>query len=111
MKITVNGGPPAPHIASLAEFKRFLALPGATLQITHHWRGDGAWLPQERREAFFGLRTVKKLQTNGLQLSDGSWLYFGSASDWTWRGDECEVACFSDPHRTMRYKLSGGVGE
>jgi hypothetical protein len=77
-RIRVNGQPPAPYVASLAEF--------------------------------FGPRTVAKLQSKSVQFSDGSWIDFGAAADWQWRGDEAEVACFGDPQRTIRYKLSGGVG-
>jgi hypothetical protein len=109
-RIRVNGQPPAPYVASLAEFKRWLAAPGATLQITHHWRGWGDWMTEARRTAFFGPRTVAKLQSKSVQFSDGSWIDFGAAADWQWRGDEAEVACFGDPQRTIRYKLSGGVG-
>lgn len=94
-------------IGSLADFKRWLATPGATVQVIHHWRGDGSWLEEARRRAFFSPRTVKTLQTNGVYFSDNSFLGFGKAKDWSFK-DDCATVQFGGPHATIVYKLTGG---
>lgn len=78
---------------TLAELKRHLATPNATMQMTaYEILKDGQWesRPVRNSEA----RTVAKLQTNAVSLhtdnsrSGVSWLYFEKASEWQFDGDK-----------------------
>lgn len=72
------------NVTSLAAFKRFLSMPGATIQMERHdWAdaGVGADAPAggfkpERVRLMYEPRTVAKLQTNAVKFTNGSWLYF-----------------------------------
>lgn len=72
------------NVKSLADFRRFLALPGASIQVVRHdWieAKKPGWTP-DRVAAVLAPRTVKKLQTNAVKFSNDSWLYW----DTTWGG-------------------------
>jgi hypothetical protein len=63
-------------LTSLAGFRRFLATPGATVQVTRH---DWATKDGFNGATLFEPRKVKKLQTNAVCFEDGkrgSWLYW-----------------------------------
>src|SRR5271165_668624 len=85
MEITVNGERPKPYVATMADFKRFLAKSGATVRGLYHWRQDA--MTPAARETFFAPRTVKVLQTNGVFWNTGAWLPFGKASEWSFGCD------------------------
>lgn len=76
-------------LKTLADFKRFLALPGATTQLIRH-----DWFPErERKPAIWEPRTVDKLQTNAVafKMTDSerpSWLYFDGASRFRFDGSD-----------------------
>lgn len=65
-----------PRVTSLAEFKRFLAMPGATVQIT---RND--WVRGAPKPGYMDPKKVQRLQGNGVQWDTGSWLYFRPAKE------------------------------
>lgn len=78
---------------TLAELKRHLATPEATLQMTaYELLRDGEWVsvPVKNPE----VRKVAKLQANAVSLyTDGSrsgvsWLYFEKASEWSFDGNK-----------------------
>lgn len=63
-------------INSLAAWRRFLALSGATVQLIKH---DGHTDRPDifaSRNGFWEPRTVAKLQTNAVKFSNDSWLYW-----------------------------------
>jgi hypothetical protein len=94
------------NVKTLADFKRFLALPGATVQITRH----DYVLRDKAKPGFLDPRTVAKLQTNAVQFSGGSWLYFKSAREYRFNGDTMTVDLGDDAkfERVMEYKLTIG---
>lgn len=74
------------EIKNLAEFKRFMASPGAALRGLEHWHQDK--LKEPFRSRFFEVRRVGKVQSNGVFMEDGSWLIYGPASGWRFEGDK-----------------------
>jgi hypothetical protein len=73
---------------TLADFKRYLATPGAKVRLISI---NGATPRPELAE----WRTVATLQTNAVAFvtankSGKSWLYFGKASDWRFGGNTVE---------------------
>lgn len=76
------------RVLTLADFKRYLTTPGATVRLVSV-NGHPAAL------AVSGWRTVAKLQTNAVAfnsatVSGKSWLEFGKASDWRFSGNRAE---------------------
>lgn len=60
-----------PKMKSLADFRKFLAQSGATVQIVKHdWaaQGRGSF---NARPSFFEARKVAKLQTNAVKFENG----------------------------------------
>lgn len=69
----------APNVKTLADFRRFLALPGATIQVLRHdWieQGKAGWTDPARIISTMAPRTVKKLQNNAVKFSNDGWLYW-----------------------------------
>ena len=64
------------QLKTLADFRRFLAQPGATIQVIRHDRAVFA-----ARPGFRDPRTVKKLQTNAVKFSNDSWLDWRSGAN------------------------------
>ena len=98
-------------VKSLADFKRFLASPGATVQVTHH----DFVTPDRAKPGFFDPKQVAKVQSNSVQFTTGSWLAFGKASSYRFNGDTVTVALSEgvgpDPFaKVMVYKLTAGEG-
>jgi hypothetical protein len=61
-------------IKSLTGFRRFLAQPGASVQVIRHdWAEREAF---KRRADYWDSRTVAKLQTNAVKFSNDSWLHW-----------------------------------
>lgn len=95
------------QLNSLADFKRFLATPGATVQIIRH-----DWATSHNpKPGFFDPRKVVKVQSNGVAFessssSNGSWLYFDKASNYRFDGDKVTVDLKSDGtfDKVMVYK-------
>jgi hypothetical protein len=93
---------------TLAEMKRHLATPDATLTMTNYEvLKDEGWKSSPPRHS--GARKVAKLQTNAVSLyTDGtrsgvSWLYFGKASNWEFSGN---VAICTDGTIRMTYEVN-----
>ena len=81
------------EIKTLAELKRHLATPNATLQITEFASCiRGEWIEKQPHNP--KPRQVAKLQTNSVALKDEttksgtSWLEFGKAIEWTFNGNQ-----------------------
>jgi hypothetical protein len=99
-------------IKTLAEFKRFLALPGATVQIVQH----DSMLPINRddpeavakREAFLKPRTVAKVRSNTVQFINGSWLRHKAASHYRFHGNRVTIDLKEDGSfsKVMVYECS-----
>lgn len=70
-------------IRSLADFKRFLATPGATLQVIRNEWGDPNKTshPLPFKPGYFEPKQVQKLQSNTVQFTSGSWLRFPKTSE------------------------------
>lgn len=67
-----------PTVDSLAALKRFLALPGTTLQVVRNdWSTQPFWRP---KPGYWEPKQVAKLQGNAVQFTTGSWLRFPKAS-------------------------------
>lgn len=58
-------------LKTFADFRRFLAMPGATVTPIRH--DHAAKWPEERRPLAFEPRTVAKLQTNAVKWQSGGW--------------------------------------
>ena len=63
-------------IDSLASFKRFLAMKGATIEMIKHSYLDPKVDKNDKQKAMYEPRKIAKVQSNGVQFSGGSWLYF-----------------------------------
>lgn len=93
---------------NLAEFKRWLREPGATLTGLVHPLGDR--IKPEYATAFFQPRTMFRVGTHfaELRMPDSvrtSRLEFGKASDWTFEGD---TVTNREGGAAMSYRMSGG---
>lgn len=94
-------------IKTLADFKRFLATPGATVQVIRH----DFVTPEKAKPGFFEPKQVARVQTNAVKFTTGSWLPFGKAAHYRFAGDEVTVALSEgvgpDPFaKVMTYKLT-----
>lgn len=85
------------NVRSLADFKRFLALPGATVQVI---RND--WMdptktshPLTAKPGYFDPKQVAKLQSNGVYFTTG-WLAFPKAKDARYNGDTIDFCLNND---------------
>lgn len=73
-------------VTSLAEFKRFLARPGARVQIVRH---D---FVTNHKPGFFSPKQVERFQANAVRFVGGMWLQFGRAENYKFNGDEVTIA-------------------
>lgn len=66
-------------MSTLTAFKQYLATPGATIRLAkYEILRDGEWFSMRPHNPL--TRTVAKVQTNAVKLSDGSWLDLPKAS-------------------------------
>lgn len=80
------------NLKSLAEFKRFLGQPGATVQMLRNdWVRPGVQM-LAAKETLFEAKTVQRLQSNGVQFSTNGWLYFEKADQYRFNEDEVTVS-------------------
>jgi len=95
-------------IRSLADFKRFLAPPGATLEVLRNDVMTRDGFTPETRPQSFGKHQVKKLQINAGQLAGDNWLWFGKAAEYRFEGDvvTMDVAKDRSFKDVIQYKLS-----
>ena len=96
------------NICSLAEFKRFLARPGATLETVRNDVMTRNGQTPETRPQCYGLRQVKKLQTNAVQFTGANWLWFEKAAKYRFAGDVVTIdVSKAEPFaEVIEYKLS-----
>ena len=76
------------NIKTLADFKRFLALPGATVQVIRNDWSDPAKTchPITPKPGYFDAKRVIKLQSNGVYFTTG-WLAYPKAVHVRFDGD------------------------
>ena len=95
-------------LRSLADFKRFLTLPGASIETLRNdvMARDGQ--TPETRPQCYGTRQVKKLQTNAVQFTGDNWLWFGKAAEYRFSGDVVTIDASKDGSfkDVIEYKLS-----
>lgn len=85
------------QLKTLADFRRFLAQPSATIQVIRHdWADKDAKRAAvfAARPGFRDPRTVKKLQTNAVKFSNDSWLDWRSGAN-RFRFDGTDVVTVS----------------
>lgn len=98
-------------VDSLAAFKRFLAVPGATLTAIRHDFARTVYRDAAMAEAALQPRRVAKLQTNGvaLEMPGGkqSWFDLKSAKAFRFEGGDT-VTFVPDPNdiRVIVYRLT-----
>lgn len=93
------------QIRTLADFKRFLALPGATLTPIRHDFAQG-W-PEQNRANAFKARRVTKLQTKAVMFDNEVWMDLESAKTFQFNGsDEITMGRYGDFSKVVVYKLS-----
>jgi hypothetical protein len=78
---------------TLAEFKRKLAVTDITVSMSREIYENGTWVMHEQRPELSAPRKVAKLQTNAVAFatdlpSGASWLWFGSATEWAFNGNQ-----------------------
>lgn len=100
---------------TLADFKRYLATPEATLQmvaIEHRNPNTGEWVSKPPHNP--NPRKVAKVQTNSIALLDPmtksgkSWLDFGKASEWQF-DSASNTAVNETKYTRLTYLLGQGV--
>jgi hypothetical protein len=93
------------NVRSLADFKRFLAQPGATVQIIRNDWSDPAKTshPMTARAGYWDAKQVEKLQTNAVRFTSGSWLQFPKAAHARFDGDTATFCL--DQDGTFAYQL------
>ncbi|MFC1459379.1 hypothetical protein ACETIH_22295 [Microvirga arabica] len=96
------------NIRSLADFKRFLARPGATIETLRNNVMTRNGRTPETRPQDFGAHQVKKLQTNAVQFTGDNWLWFGKAAEYRFAGDVVTIDASKDGSfkDVIEYKLS-----
>ncbi len=101
-------------IKTLADFKRFLATPGATVQVVRNDWMDAAKTshPLTAKPGYFEPKQVVKLQSNGVYFTTG-WLQYPKAAHVRFDGDTATF-CLNDTgtfEQVFVYKLSLGEQE
>jgi len=98
------------NVRSLADFKRFLAEPGATLQIIQNdWMNpEKTSHPIAAKPNYFEPRQVARLQSNTVMFTSGGWLRFPKAKHARFDGDTVTL-CMNDDgtfKHVLVYKLT-----
>lgn len=85
--------PRIPAVTTLASFKRFLAEPGATVQVVRNDWTDPAKTrhPLQPKAGYFDPKQVSLVQSNSVKFTTGGWLAFPKASQIRCEGDR--VTC------------------
>ena len=98
------------NVRSLADFKRFLAEPGATPQVIQNDWMDPVKTshPIKGKPDYFAPKQVAKLQSTTVQFTSGSWLQFPKASLARFEGDTVTLDMNQDGtfSALLVYKLS-----
>jgi len=99
-----------PNVRSLADFKRFLALPGATVQVIRNdWSDPTKTIhPIVPKAGYWDTKQVQKLQSNTVQFTSGSWLTFPKASHAKFDDDTVSLCMQQDGtfSQLLVYRLS-----
>lgn len=87
---------PVPELHSLADWKRFLAMAGATVQVTRNDWSDARKTihPITPRAGYWEPKQVTKLQSNGVYFSNG-WLAFPKAAHVRFDGSATVTLCMA----------------
>jgi hypothetical protein len=100
-------------VRSLIEFRRFLAQPGATVQVIQNdWNaGTSAVLGRQPKPEYWERKKVAKLQTKAVQFTTGGWLTFPLAKHVRFNGDTVTIDMNKDGtfSQVLVYKLSQEV--
>lgn len=98
------------NVRSLADFKRFLARPGATVQVIRNdWMDPAKTIhPLVSKPGYWDAKQVQKLQSNTVQFTSGSWLQFPKASLARFNGDHITLCMNQDGtfSQVLEYQLS-----
>jgi hypothetical protein len=98
------------NVASLAEFKRFLRMPGATVQVIRNDWADPAKTahPITPKAGYWNAKQIAKVQSNSVQFSTGGWLQFPKASNIRFEGDTVSICMKEDGsfREVLAYRLS-----
>lgn len=97
------------NVRTLADFKRFLALPGATVQVIRNDWNDPAKVlhPLTPKPGYFAPKQVQRLQSNGVYFTTG-WLAYPKAAHMRCLGDRVEL-CMNDDgsfRHVLTYQLT-----
>jgi len=96
-------------VHSLADFKRFLALPGATVQVVQNdWSDPNKTIhPIIPKPGYWESKQVVKLQSNGVYFTTG-WLAFPKAAHARFEGDTVTLCMNKDGsfRAVLVYKLT-----
>lgn len=104
---------PDPQIKTLADFKRFLAEPGAVVTMLRHDTVDlkiAAGTATDRQKHMYGPRKVIKVQSKSVQFegpngTEGFWMDVDKASEWRFDGTNKVILALTDSN-TAEYLLS-----
>jgi hypothetical protein len=88
---------PTINVRSLADFKRFLDSPGATVQVIRNDWSDPAKTthPIVPKTGYFDAKQVVKRQSNGVYFTSG-WLAFPKAAHARYEGDHVTLCMAGD---------------
>ena len=86
------------NVKTLADFKRFLATPGATLRVIRNdWMDTSKTnMPLRPKEGYWEPKRVKTLQSNAVEFTTGSWLAFPKAAHIRCNGDTITICMNED---------------
>jgi len=86
------------NLTTLADFKRFLAEPGATVQVIRNDWMDGTKTsyPIVAKPGYFDPKQVALVQSNSVKFSTGSWLSFPKRAHVRFNGDIVELCMNQD---------------
>lgn len=101
---------PTPCIATLAAFRRFLAAPGATLQVIRNDWMDPAQTPHPLtpKPGYWEPKQVTRLQSNAVRFTTGSYLPFPKAAHVRFDGDSVTICLNQDGsfRQVLVYRLT-----
>jgi hypothetical protein len=97
------------NVTSLAQFKRFLAEPGATVQVIRNDWADPAKTihPITPKPGYWDPKQVQKIQSNGVYFTTG-WLQFPKATHARFEGETVTLCMQQDGmfKEVMVYRLT-----
>lgn len=97
-------------IETLADFKRFLREPGATVQIIRNdWTDPAKTMhPLTPKAGYFDAKQVRQVRSNAVEFTTGGWLTFPKAAHFRAAGDVIEIDMNQDGQfrHVLAYRLS-----